>query len=413
MLWAFLFVFAVDVSSSEQAGPAPAAPHFLLLGDWGCDCPVQYAVAAGLRQVAHGPALRAIVSLGDNFYPQGLTGVADKRWAKTFERVYSAIPLQRPWHSVLGNHDWASRDVTAYFTRRRLTPRWQQASYYYSRVFPVDNVTVQFLFIDTMMLLGKHKPHAKHDAAAHGQLAWLNRTLADSTADWVLVAGHHPVFCGGRYPTDERLRLQLLPLFQQHGVAAYFSGHDHQMQHISTGGIQYFINGNGGQNSNTRKEHRSPPRGSQRFYGNGGGFIAVEVRNSSSLRVHYYSAGVKSWKKQRPPQPVYCYDVRNPRRPDRRSRSSVCPFVLPANFTASQHDLAQWLFGHAVTPAQIRRLLAAGVHSRADFAAAPLSPASRLFSGMDRVYLQDLSRWLRAHLRSSSKLPSSSAPLPP
>eukprot|EP00668_Euglena_longa_P018019 GGOE01022523.1.p2 GENE.GGOE01022523.1~~GGOE01022523.1.p2 ORF type:complete len:175 (-),score=29.32 GGOE01022523.1:780-1304(-) len=158
--------------------PEPAAGHFLLLGDWGCDCPLQYAVAAGMRYVAQGAPLHAIVTLGDNFYPQGIAGLTDKRWIKTFERVYSAAPLQRPWHSVLGNHDWASRDVTSYFTRRRLTPRWQQSNYYYSRVFQVGNVTVQFLFVDTMMLLGKHRPHPKHDTSAHGQLAWLNRTLA-------------------------------------------------------------------------------------------------------------------------------------------------------------------------------------------------------------------------------------------
>jgi 3',5'-cyclic AMP phosphodiesterase CpdA len=78
------------------------------------------------------------------------------------------------------------------------------------------------------------------------QLEWLDRRLAESTAQWKIVYGHHPLYShaveSGRYPAMiERLE----PILIRHGVDVYLAGHDHVLDmmkpvkgvhHITSGG---------------------------------------------------------------------------------------------------------------------------------------------------------------------------------
>ena len=40
-----------------------------------------------------------IVSVGDNFYKNGLTGVDDKAFEESFTNIYTAKSLQKPWYT--------------------------------------------------------------------------------------------------------------------------------------------------------------------------------------------------------------------------------------------------------------------------------------------------------------------------
>lgn len=40
-----------------------------------------------------------VISTGDNFYEDGLTGVDDKRFEESFSNVYTAKSLQKQWYS--------------------------------------------------------------------------------------------------------------------------------------------------------------------------------------------------------------------------------------------------------------------------------------------------------------------------
>lgn len=40
-----------------------------------------------------------VVSTGDNFYKDGLTGVNDPAFTESFTKIYSARSLQRPWYA--------------------------------------------------------------------------------------------------------------------------------------------------------------------------------------------------------------------------------------------------------------------------------------------------------------------------
>lgn len=39
-----------------------------------------------------------VISTGDNFYEDGLTGVDDKAFEESFSNIYSAKSLQKPWY---------------------------------------------------------------------------------------------------------------------------------------------------------------------------------------------------------------------------------------------------------------------------------------------------------------------------
>lgn len=81
------------------------------------------------------------------------------------------------------------------------------------------------------------------------QWDWLKQTLGSSTADWIVVVGHFPVWSVGKYGPTWALVQQLFPLLQSAGVALYISGHDHEMQHISLKkygfDTEYTVIGNG------------------------------------------------------------------------------------------------------------------------------------------------------------------------
>ena len=65
---------------------------------------------------------------------------------------------------------------------------------------PGTNTTVQFVFIDTVLLAGLTDPLDRSlpppgpasKTLADQQLTWIDDTLKNSKADWLVVAGHYP-----------------------------------------------------------------------------------------------------------------------------------------------------------------------------------------------------------------------------
>ena len=52
-----------------------------------------------------------IISTGDNFYDDGLTGVDDKAFEDSFTGIYTAKSLQKPWYT--GNADMRVASLSA------------------------------------------------------------------------------------------------------------------------------------------------------------------------------------------------------------------------------------------------------------------------------------------------------------
>jgi acid phosphatase len=78
------------------------------------------------------------------------------------------------------------------------------------------------------------------------QVRWLDEQLGESRAPWKLVIGHHTIYSGGSGHGDTpETALLIDPLLHKHGVAAYINGHDHDLQHIRRGGVDYVCCGAG------------------------------------------------------------------------------------------------------------------------------------------------------------------------
>jgi acid phosphatase len=196
---------------------------------------------------------RFVMSVGDNFYDNGVQSTSDPQWQSSFEQVYTDPALQIPWYVALGNHDYrgvpqAQLDYVAHSRRWKMPAR-----YYKLSGAEIGLPGVDLFAIDSSPLVHQYRDKVDAPIAANvktqdtqAQLAWLDRELGASTARWKLVFGHHTIRSGGSGHGETPELVELVrPLLERHGVQAYINGHDHDMQHISDGGVDYICCGAG------------------------------------------------------------------------------------------------------------------------------------------------------------------------
>ncbi|MCE0521642.1 MAG: tartrate-resistant acid phosphatase type 5 family protein [Methylacidiphilales bacterium] len=253
-----------------EAPADPASLNFLVFGDWGVNGdPGQAQVAAQMAHAAARTRAAFMLAAGDNFYEVGVKDVDDPQWQTSFERVYAAESLQIPCYAILGNHDYCG-NCEAQIEYGKLHPRWIMPARYYTQTHRIDERgTLQFFCIDTSPFVKEYhatpvlppKP-TDHDKRAFEagqnmlanvsgqdtarQTGWLKDALSKSKADWKIVVGHHPIYSGGVHGDQPELVEQILPILHQYGVHVYLCGHDHDLQHLQSDGIDFFCSGAGG-----------------------------------------------------------------------------------------------------------------------------------------------------------------------
>ena len=73
----------------------PGALDFLVVGDWGRDgTNHQREVAEQMGRTAESIGSRCVISVGDNFYEDGVQSISDPQWRSSFEEIYSAAPCK-------------------------------------------------------------------------------------------------------------------------------------------------------------------------------------------------------------------------------------------------------------------------------------------------------------------------------
>lgn len=238
---------------SATAMAAPAKVSFLVVGDWGRDgASHQLDVAAQMEKAAAEHDAKFTVSVGDNFYDNGVQSTSDPQWKTSFEDVYTGDHLQSPWYVVLGNHDYrgvpqAQVDYTSQSKRWRMPAR-----YYKIAGVDIGSPNVDMFVIDSSPLVHEYaaKPGMLGDNVKSQdtgeQLAWLDRELAASTAKFKIVFGHHTMFSGGSgHGNTPEMIDRVLPILEKHAVLAYVNGHDHDLQHIKREGLNVVCSGAG------------------------------------------------------------------------------------------------------------------------------------------------------------------------
>ncbi len=289
IILSLLLLFAAStMGSAAESGSSDDILSFLVIGDWGeRGSSRQYRVARAMDREAPQSAVDFIFTTGDNFYPAGVDSADAPAWKKNFENVYSQQHLRRlPWYVSLGNHDYMG-DIRAQIDYSRVNPRWNLPAAWYSRAFETGETTAEFFVLDTTALVEFYhtrpeKYHHIEEQDPGAQLNWLRRVLALSNAHWKIVIGHHPVYSSGRHHGDTvDLKAVLPSLFKSFNVAAYFSGHDHHLEHFKPdGNTHYFISGGGAGHRSTRN------RAQARFAAASSGFARVEL-TPDAMRVAF------------------------------------------------------------------------------------------------------------------------------
>ncbi|KAK0424755.1 hypothetical protein QR680_008830 [Steinernema hermaphroditum] len=300
--------------------PESRSLRFFLVGDTG-GIPIypyttygQKKVARMMNDLAAVNPVDFVVNLGDNVYFNGVSDIFDSRFEKSFEDVYDAEHLQVPWYMIAGNHDHFG-NITAQIHYTNYSSKWTFPDLYYktSYRFGPRNVSVDFVFIDTIVLCGNTQdiqnggfldviltkqvdPEEPSDPeAAHKQWEWIVEQLNSSTSDYLFVAGHYPIFSISSHGPSKCLIEHLSPLLKQFGASAYFAGHDHTVQHIrELDGddevvLSHFVSGGASRTDRSSAHKKSVPEAWLQFhYPSGfnpfsqlgftsGAFISVDV----------------------------------------------------------------------------------------------------------------------------------------
>lgn len=265
--------------------------NFLVLGDWGRNGHYFQRQVAQVMDVAMAQLDGEFVTTtGDNFYSNGIASVNDPYWRTSFEDIYSGPHLFENWYPTLGNHDYRG-NWQAQIDYSNVSRRWVMPSQYYAKTFTLDGgQQLLLLFIDTSPLNPEYKDEAQYAVTqqqdGEAQLQWLKNQLTTSNAGWKIVIGHHPLYSSGkRYGKTDGIRRVLEPLFEQFNVAAYFAGHEHDLQHNKPEGttVAHFVSGAGSEIRPTASREFT------KFASSTAGFAAVSV-NQNSMLVQMISA---------------------------------------------------------------------------------------------------------------------------
>ena len=232
--------------------------NFLAIGDFGRVG--NYFQKEVAREMGHATIVldaEFIVSVGDNFYPNGVESIQDYQWISSFESIYSDPSLYRNWFASLGNHDYQG-NVQAQIDYTKISRRWQMPSRYYSKTFSLENGDKLLMVVmDTNPFIDSYhkKPEKYRGITAQDTVAqkkWLEETLNTKykSIKWKIVVGHHPLYSGGhrKNSTDTKLfEAKFAALFDKHRVDAYLCGHEHDLQIIRPKGrfTTQFLSGAG------------------------------------------------------------------------------------------------------------------------------------------------------------------------
>ncbi len=252
------------VKISKEITKDDDATSVFVIGDWGRKGEFyQQKLANTMGKVAERIEPEFIISTGDNLYPNGVASVQDPQWMSSFENVYSSFALNCPWYVVLGNHDYRG-NIQAEIEYTNISRRWEMPSHYFSKEIELeDGSRALFVYLDTNPLNDEYYEEEKYkDKVASQdttkQLQWLDQTLANSTADWKIVTGHHPMYTGGKRADEPNyIKNHLDHIFAKHQVDLYLAGHEHDLQLIKPEGHTYHIVSGAGSEIRTtgRMEH--------------------------------------------------------------------------------------------------------------------------------------------------------------
>lgn len=197
----------------------PRPIRIALAGDVGTGDDVARRTAAAMDSSEASVEYDALVLLGDNVYPNGDPARLEETVFGPFGGVLDGDTRMLP---VLGNHDIKDGHEAGHMAAIGMPGPWYATE-------------IGGLLI---VSLDSNRPRDTE------QLAWLEETLAETSARWIIATMHHPPYSAGYHGSSMRVRSSFTPLFEKYGVQLAFSGHDHDYQRSTPiGGTTYVVSG--------------------------------------------------------------------------------------------------------------------------------------------------------------------------
>ncbi|XP_062113240.1 purple acid phosphatase 7-like isoform X2 [Humulus lupulus] len=269
------------------AKPADRSLNFLVVGDWGRrGFYNQSQVAHQMGIIGEKLDIEFVISTGDNFYEDGLTGVNDPAFYESFSNIFTAPSLQKQWYIVLGNHDYRG-DTLAQLSPdlKKKDRRWLCL-----RSFIVNADTTPF--VDKYFTNPEDHTYDWRGVLPRNRylsklLKKLDSALKHSTAKWKIVVGHHTIKSAGHHGNTEELESQLLPILEANNVDFYVNGHDHCLEHIvdNKSQIQFMTSGGGSKAWGGDEKKWNPEE--LKLYYDGQGFMSMEITETAATFSFY------------------------------------------------------------------------------------------------------------------------------
>ncbi|MBK7534510.1 MAG: metallophosphoesterase family protein [Myxococcales bacterium] len=226
-----------------QAGGDTWRGEFATAPEVGARVPFAFMVLGDSRSNAE--AHRRVIERVSQEVPDFILGTGDMvddgarqdQW-QTFFDVERELLVDNVYFPSVGNHDRQGRGRSAdtYRSYFSVPDNGGDSERYYS----FDYANARVLVLDSN----------SHSFSLTGQTAWIDRELAaarqDARVRHIFVVMHHPPYSISLHGGQRDLRERWTPLFERYGVAAVFSGHDHNYQRAERNGVRYFVTGGAG-----------------------------------------------------------------------------------------------------------------------------------------------------------------------
>ncbi len=280
-----------EVEESSQPQESERLYSVFFIGDAGDASlnPLEPSLSVLREKLRQAGDNSAVVFLGDNIYPHGLPPKDHRKRQRAEKRLQAQFKSVENYGGkvlfLAGNHDWnSSRKGGLEAVKRQ--EQFVEQSLGRGNIFLPDSgspgpevvkvrngdFNVSIVALNTQWWLHPHKkPGAKTEAeyqtTKEQAIQNLRKAVTDTTADQVVVVGHHPMYSngtnGGNFPlkthllppvggslyvlyrnifgTDQdissrkygKFKEQLTAVFAERNPLFYASGHDHSLQYIT------------------------------------------------------------------------------------------------------------------------------------------------------------------------------------
>ena len=232
---------STPVPSTRLTLPTTAdSLRLIIVGDLHTHGPEK--VARGIARVHGQKPADAILLVGDNFDPCGVTSVDDPQWQNVVRHL---SPIDLPMFPILGNHDYGNPksrmamtvlcgtpDVDAQIAASGRVANWKFPARNYVLTTPLADIVM----VDTTPLAMNRERPLLGSATAAEIRDFTARELALAGRKWRLVAGHHNMRYSGKQRWKSAATRRHMGSFETllagNGADIYLSGHQHQLELI-------------------------------------------------------------------------------------------------------------------------------------------------------------------------------------